>query len=330
MDRSVDEVLSRPGSTAGIKSGNPTRILLECSHLSGAVGTWIPCKVGLLDSKGGSIAPLSPVLVRLSANGGHPVPEIVKLNEAHPIGEAGLLLGTKGPVTLDATSPGLAPEKVEQYTCPDGTVSGAIIDQRYGDRNPASSNEIKFRVALVDNHQNPVQNKRQNYIFFKSTLGAVNALPLPDGRDRNSAVPPGECIVGYTLSSSDVGTAIVTATALQSSDQATFYFIARLSLVGLIWSVVGSIGGAFASAMRDYQKASRWNLKRWVMWLGRGVLAGIALSLAYYYGVLKFVPQFSTGYGFVFLLGVIGGFLGDATITRIGNIILPPPRQSRQ
>jgi hypothetical protein len=43
----------------------------------------------------------------------------------------------------------------------------------------------------------------------------------------------------------------------------------------------------------------------------------------YYYGILKQLPQFPSGNGFPFLLGLAGGYLGREALAGVANLIFP-------
>lgn len=324
LEAPIDFILSRHAENSAAANGTASRISIQATRASGRVGTWIPLSVVFVDRNSQVVAPSRDTFVELTADGGHPLPGIVKLSSKYAAAPAGLMLDQKGAITLRASSPGLGSAEIQEFGCPDGKPTRIQIGSEPAQARADGIDTVRVTVFFLDDTRNLATSAAPKYIAWKREgVGRLSTAPDRLGRSQDAVISPGECVVRNELRSKQAGKAVLTAAALGSSDSGTVYFIAPLGWGLLLAAGFGAGAGAFVSAMRNYGSATRWKAKRWAVWLACGVIGGFALFFAYYYGLLKQAPQFPSGYGFAFFVGLVGGFLGDASLARIGDLLLP-------
>jgi hypothetical protein len=217
---------------------------------------------------------------------------------------------------VNASGPGEERGQQRLESCDVGTTK--VIDiATPRQRGAADGTEIPFSVVLTDNDGRPVASDQKRLIVFDPR--GVGTL-----HDRDSWVPEHQCAADNSIYSFESGVATITASVgNRLTAKKKFSFILPLSISLILFALVGGIAGAFVRATRTWSSSRRWGRARWLTYLASGALTGLCIFLAYYYGMLTFSPKLGGNEGLGFLLGIIGGYLGNAAIDRIVGQVFP-------
>lgn len=304
----------------------PVRISLRTLQASARIGQWVPVEIGLIGNDGGAVSAPHDLIVSLSTRGGRPIPDIVRLRPNLGSVPAGVILN-EGSVEVTTSAAGLKPARARVFGCLQGDVERIAMASTTARALADGRDVIPFTLTFLNKQGSRVTNGEPKHVGWNiEGVGTLSTRPGRGGQPQDEAIAPDECVARNELRSSEAGKVVVSAQSFNSSDSRTFYFIAPLSFVTFALVVLGAAMGAFVSGMRNYAAASRWAAKRWIVWLLSGISGGIALFLAYYYGAVRTLPQVPGGGGFAFLVGLIGGFLGAATLGRIADVVIPGRR----
>lgn len=323
VGRSVDFALARPRPAPAAAGKRPRTIHMDLLKQSVEIGKWIPMFVGLAAEDGETVIPERGIEVRLDVAGGRPVPPVVKLTPREPRVPAGIAVDQPDAQVV-ASGPGLEPARASADGCAKGEIQ-AIRMNITASRAPADGRRgLPVRIAFLGAGDSLVTNGMPKPIGWRlEGVGELRNLPDAKGRPQDIAVAADECVSRNEVVSQEPGAAVVTASFRSFSESATLHFTAPLSLVSILFVLFGGVCGGVVSALQNYRAAVRWRMGRWMGWLLSALAGGVALYLAYYYGVLKVLPMFPSGAGFAFLAGLAGGFLGAAALERIAGMLLP-------
>jgi hypothetical protein len=323
----VDFILARP-RPGEFAPARPERVAIRILKQSTEIGRWVPVEVMLASADGVPVIPQRDTEVRLSAAGGRPVPEVVKLTRAAPWAPAGVVLDSAG-VEISAAAQGLDAARASADGCRAGEIDriGVIVPAA---RAPADGrHSLGLKITFLDKENRLVTNGFPKPIGWRlEGVGMLRSLPDAKGRPQDTAVASDECVSRNEVISREAGTAVVTATFRGTTETATLHFIAPLSAGLILFVVFGAVCGGAVSALQNYKAAARWGARRWTAWLLSGAAGGLCLYLAYYYGVLKALPSFPSGAGFGYLAGLVGGFLGSSALARVADVVLPARRSA--
>jgi hypothetical protein len=323
----VDLALARP--PAGEFARKPPRsVHLDLLKQSVEIGRWIPVYVALAAADGEIVAPDREIEVHLEVSGGRPIPPVVRITPGAPRVPAGIAVD--GPsARVVASGAGLEPSRASADGCRQGEIQGIgmSID---ASRAPADGRHgLPVKVAFLGADESLVTNGLTKPIRWRlEGVGELRHLPGAGGRQQDIAVAEDECVSRSEVLSREAGAAIVTAT-FRNTETVTLQFIAPLTAASISFALLGAVCGGVVSALRKHRSAMKWRRARWTAWLLSSLVGGVALYLGYHYGVLGVVQAAPGGAGFAFLVGLVGGFLGEVVLERLGGVLLPREAASR-
>jgi hypothetical protein len=157
----------------------------------------------------------------------------------------------------------------------------------------------------------------------QSTHAARGVAAEPDG-----FIPANQCVKKYNISSSVPGVATVTASMGGLSLPAEkFVFALPLSIPLALLVMAGGVAGAFVRASLIWKSSRRWAWLRWAVFLSSNALIGLCVFLAYLFGAAgilgEHIPMLAGGLGLGFLLGMVGGYLGQLAMDRVAEQVVP-------
>lgn len=317
--------LDIPGPHVTGKSGllqslfRPAKIWLNPDKPSALPGQSITIKVLLGYSRDAPTVAEHDVHIDFDVNGAEVDPKAVTIPRGSSSVAAAVRLQEPGRIEVRASSPGLEEGQQRLYSCGSGAIKMIEFDTTR-QSEAADGTEIPFSVVLTDNKGHVVTDNKRNYIAFNPQ--GVGKLQSSGG-----LVPENQCTRDNNISSSEPGTATIEARLGNLSEKREFLFILPLSIPLFLLVLGGGVAGAFVRAGLTWQRSRRWAPRRWIAFLSCGALTGLCVFLAYYYGLLKFAPSLVRGEGVGVLLGMIGGYLGQAAMDRIAGQIFPLAKQ---
>jgi len=304
-----------------------TKIGLSSDKPSAAPGQAINVQVGLMNSLQVPIIAERDVPVDLGAKGAEVDPPRVTITKGSAFTTASIKPSRCGGVDVEASSPGLAPARGHVAQCCQGTVQLLQFDRAEKSSAADGITSMSFTVQLVDRNGTPVNDGEKVIGLDRDGVGKVVRIGSTQ-EEKSSKFGPDECLKTYNISSDVAGVATVTAKmgALALPAQ-TFIFVLPLSIPLIVVVMIGGLAGAFVRASLTWKSSRRWAAVRWVIFLSSNTLIGLCLFFAYLYGIVPLLteraPVPAGGLAFGFLLGMVGGYLGQPAMDWIAARILP-------
>jgi hypothetical protein len=202
------------------------------------------------------------------------------------------------------------------YACGSGAIRAVELSSGANEGPADGKTPIGFTLKLTDGNGHLTTDFKTNTISIqRKGVGMV---------DRDSVELPGDqCISERAIESAQPGSATVLAKYGPQSAKSDFFFNLPLSVLLFALVAAGGVGGELIRLSADYSRRRRWGARRLAVDGLAAILAGIAVFLAYYYGLLQISPRLTGGMGLGFLLGLIGGYLGPAAMNRISGVAVP-------
>ena len=214
------------------------------------------------------------------------------------------------------SDPPLAATPRSVYACGSGVIRAVDLSSGENQGPADGRTPIGFALKLTDGNGHLTTDLKSNTISIqRKGVGVV---------DRDSVELPGDqCIAELTIESAQPGSATVLANHGARSASGDFFFSLPLSVLLFVGVTLGALGGELIRLSADYSRRHRWGTQRVAMDALAAILAGVAVFLAYYYGLLQIAPRLTGGMGLGFLLGLIGGYLGPAAMSHISGMAVP-------
>ncbi len=293
----------------------PSRIRLRPERASAMPGRQITIQVSVMNNVDTPVPADRDYHIAVKASGGEVTPKEVTIYRGQSTATASVRSSTAGQVRVRASSSGLEEANRQVYYCGVGQIRGLDFNAAQ-QRALANGETIPLTVVLTDGNGHPVTDNAPKDIAFD--FQGVGQLEPKAGY-----VPPDQCARDESAFSFEPGKATIRASLGNLGQDRKLVFILPLSFTLFMLIMCGGAGGAFIRAAVIWPKSRRWSRSRWMIFLASGALVGLCVFLAYYYGFLKFAPQFMGGQGVGLLLGLIGGYLGQVAMDRISDRILP-------
>ncbi|HET8548173.1 MAG TPA: hypothetical protein VFL57_09225, partial [Bryobacteraceae bacterium] len=298
------------------------RIVVRPARASIPIGRWIPVSVSVANADGTMIAPVQPVFVELSSQGGTPIPHRVRVTPDYPRAPAGIK-AESAEVTLKATSPGLPTITLQAWGCVDSAVTALRMSTRRSDGVADGRDALPLIVKFVDANGAPSHNRARPKSLDWTITGALRRpVAQRDGVIADEPVGPDECVSVQEIVSDRPGKAVVTARFASLQEEITLHFHAPLSAAAVLWALFGGLLGGIASAVQNYRSASRWKTRRWAASIFTALVGALAMFLGWHYGLLSAWPNAPNGLGLALLAGMIGGWAGSRVLASFADSVL--------
>lgn len=278
--------------------------------------------VYLSDSNGHLTAPKDKTVVNLAVTGGSAIPASFTITPGTPKVPAAIVPSAASVTVSTSTEGGLQNNTVSAKGCNPKPVGNLRLKMKaLPDEAKANGQDpILVLLTMVDDQDTLAadQDHRKDTGFQPHSV----AEPVsPEAAAKNVYMPAGECEIQQPLIAHQAGRGSVSTDF--GGQKLTIGLIFRPVIT--IWAatlvLLGGLLGGFASAARNYTKASRWGHRRWCYWLISATVGAVALYLANIYGLLRLAPDFPSGVGFALLSGLVGGFLGAVVLERLGEAV---------
>jgi hypothetical protein len=297
----------------------PARVSIDLLDRSAVAGKAMNLNVGLVNDANQRVPADKEISVDLSAEGAEVRPSRVSIPQGSSGAGARLYGETPGSVEVRGTAAvaELQSGAATGFICAQGRI--ARINFGASAQEAAIGESIHITLDLVNDTGTLVtddgQRKRLNVVIE----GVGRSLQGDLGW-----IDQGRCTTEAELLSDRPGESPVSVSlGTIGPEQRTFRFYLDLDATVLLAVILGGICGAFARAASVWKRAQRWKVKRWCVELCAATISGLAVFLVYHFGLLKTLPQLSGGLGLVFLLSLVGGYLGPTALDRIADRILP-------
>jgi hypothetical protein len=306
----------------------PTRVVLELEVRSAPVGQAIKLNIALAGLRHSKVIADRSYNIGLRSSTGTVTPKSVTIEKGMASATASLESRTPGDAIVTASpNNGAKPTQGTATFCDTGSTEIFIVTPPKG-RGPADgTTPITVAVKFADKNGTAVKLEHPRVVSLSSDgVGKWIAKPPTSS---SFTVPANECVGEADLTSEDPGTMGLTVSVpgLPDVPKSEFTFFPLLGWSFLALAAIGGICGAF---VRLYQvRLSRRSLISQLSQIGIGVISGLVVSLACYYGLAGLAGSASNASGMGFLLGVIGGYLGTAALDIVAGIVLPTRPQKK-
>jgi len=282
---------------------------------------WIAVFVGLRGRTEPAVIADRDYLVHISADGGRVSGNEVTILKGRSNAATAVVRDTAGSVVVSAKSDqSLQPTSDTAIFCATTPITDFKVSGIRHEAPADGKTPIVIAVSIVDKEDQPTMGQQTKKLSADPKGVGIWVFPTGDALPRSDwELGENECEIKPNLISQRSGSASLSLEFRHKKIERSFDFYAELTFALIIWTIVGALGGTSVHVFAYYRRRTVQSyLKRYFI----GVLSGIALLLAAYFGVVSVKrPFFPSGVAIGVLFGLIGGFLGVATFELIARKI---------
>lgn len=313
--------IEKPPERSPVTDEKPRRIVISRNRASAPIDQKITLWIGLAGRNSATVKADRDYSIHIAAEGGSVDHDEVTIAKGTLDAKANVQANKAGDVKVSASTDAGLERSTDSLTfCGEAPIDHLqLISNRELER--ADNTPIELFLKFVDKDDKPTHGNQAKAVDFrKEGVGEWEVIGATASKD--FTVLPKECVAQAEIKSLQPGRATVTASfANVGAITRAFEFYVELGWWLLLWAGIGGIGGTF---VRIFQHGVQKHSGRYyTVQFTVGIIAGMVLLLACYFGLLPFArSRFPSGFGLELLLGIVGGYLGTKAVQIIAKKVM--------